>query len=218
MPGQARPARAAPTTPLVAVRDRRTVTSSAASSRNDCASSQALHGAESHTRARGAAPEVAVTSDVPRPKARRSDGATRNSEPVTASSTPAAMKPTWWDWLIRTRRGRSCSTRSGWADGVGSPGAGMFGSGNRASVAESCAACTVTSRPTTISRQPIFVGLSCQSGGRARSQQDADPYGRRRGEQADGAGPGGEADDRPGRHAAAPSRICGARIRRVRPA
>ena len=85
------------------------------------------------------------------------------SEPITLSSTAPAMNPVWCASLIRTRRGRSASTRDDGADGVGSPGAGMTGSGNRAHSADNCGASTVTSSATTSRPAPSVTNGSCHS-------------------------------------------------------
>ena len=73
------------------------------------------------------------------------------------------MNPVWCASLIRTRRGRSASTRDDGADGVGSPGAGMTGSGNRAHSADNCGASTVTSSATTSRPEPRLTNGSCHS-------------------------------------------------------
>ena len=70
------------------------------------------------------------------------------------------MKPVWCESPVRMRRGRSSRTRNGGADGVGSPGAGITGTGRRAHRAESWAACTVINSATRISMHPTLTGDS----------------------------------------------------------
>ncbi len=119
--------------------------------------------AESHTRARSAA-AAAVAATTYQPQADSVSGRhAMASEPITLSSTAPAMKPVWCASLIRTRRGRSSSTRDDGADGVGSPGAGMTGSGKRAHSADSCGASTVTSNATTSRPAPSVTSGSCHS-------------------------------------------------------
>src|SRR5271163_262238 len=131
--------------------------------RKGWASSHALHAAESHTLARSAA-AAAVAATTYQPHADNVSGRHAiATDPITLSSTEPAMNPVWCASLIRTRRGRSSSTRDDGADGVGSPGAGMTGSGNRAHSADNCGASTVTSSATTTRPAPSVTNGSCHS-------------------------------------------------------
>ena len=95
------------------------------------------------------------------------------------------MNPFWWASPTRTRRGRSSSTRNDGADGVGSPGAGMTGSGKRAHNADRCAASMMTSKAATISPQPMVNIGSCQSNSAPAANGHSGTDHRRRGEEAD---------------------------------
>ena len=117
--------------------------------RNGWPSSHALHGAESHTRARSAAPSATAATTYQAHVRGARCGAARISDPRgrqqhTAGDEPGLMgvaDPDPARQVLEHPRRR--------ADGVGSPGAGITGTGKRAHRADSCAACTVTSSAST---------------------------------------------------------------------
>ena len=74
-------------------------------------------------------PQVAATTYQPQARQRVAAARQSRSDPSALSNTAPAMNPVWCASLIRTRRGKSARTRDDGADGVGSPGAGMTGSG-----------------------------------------------------------------------------------------